>query len=78
MSLVACYSVYMMITTTLALALTAPIAIALAVAYIGTHLAHVSTVPYIGLSDAEFDRAFTVWAEYRASEECYLAHKGEK
>lgn len=68
----------MMITTTLALATLAPIAIGLAFAYIGTHLAHVSTIPYIGLSDAEFDAAFTVWAEYRASEECYLAHKGEK
>ena len=68
----------MTITTMMILATLATPAIGLALAYIATHLAHVRTIPHIGLSDAEFDAAFTVWAEYRASEECYLAHKGEK
>lgn len=58
----------MMITTTLALAITAPILIGLAFAYIGTHLAHVSTVPYVGLTDAEFDAAFDLYVETRFME----------
>jgi hypothetical protein len=65
-------------TTILALAPLAPLAIGLAFAYIASHVRNVRTVPYTGLSAAEFDAAFTAWAEYRASEECYLAHKEEK
>lgn len=58
----------MMITTTLALATLAPIAIGLALAYIGTHLAHVGTVPYVGLTDAEFEKAFDLYVETRFQE----------
>ena len=65
-------------TTILALAPLAPLAIGLAFAYIASHLAHVRTVPTPSYTAAEFDASFTAWAEYRASEECYLAHKGEK
>ena len=55
----------------------APLAIGLAFAYIATHLAHVRTIAYIGLTHAEFDDAFTVWAEYEASEEGYNARRSE-
>ena len=65
-------------TTLATLAPLAPLAIGLICAYIASHVRNSRTVTHIGLSDAEFDRAFTVWAEYQASEECYLAHKGEK
>jgi hypothetical protein len=68
----------MTITTYMFLVPLVPLAFGLTCAYITSHLAHVAHVPTPKLTAAEFEAAFTVWAEYRASEECYLAHKGEK
>lgn len=58
----------MTITTILILTLIAPLAIGLALAYIITHLLHVGTVPYIGLTDAEFEAAFDLYVETRFQE----------
>jgi hypothetical protein len=65
----------MNITTLMFLAPLAPLAIGLAFAYIASHVRNVRTVPYTGLSAAEFEAAFTVWAEYRASEEAHNARR---
>jgi hypothetical protein len=62
-------------TTIVFLAPLFPLAIGLLAAYIASHVRNARTVPHIGLTHAEFDAAFTVWAEYRASEEAHNARR---